>query len=86
MAAKTPVISSNSGGLPEVNAHGVTGFLSEVGDVQDMAKNALYILEDSARLERFKIAARKHAEQFSIEAVLPFYERIYEQLNAVRDK
>jgi L-malate glycosyltransferase len=51
-----------------------------------MAKNALYILEDSARLEQFKIAARKHAEQFSIEAVLPFYERIYEQLNAVRDK
>jgi len=86
MAAKTPVISSNSGGLPEVNVHGVTGFLSEVGDVQDMAKNALYILEDSARLERFKIAARKHAEQFSIETVLPFYERIYEQLNAVRDK
>jgi N-acetyl-alpha-D-glucosaminyl L-malate synthase BshA len=86
MAAKTPVISSNSGGLPEVNVHGVTGFLSEVGDVQDMAKNALYILEDSARLEQFKIAARKHAEQFSIEAVLPFYEDIYEQLNAVRDK
>ena len=86
MAAKTPVISSNSGGLPEVNVHGVTGFLSEVGDVQEMAKNALYVLEDPTRLELFKIAARKHAEQFSIEAVLPSYERIYEQLNAVRDK
>lgn len=86
MAAKSPVISSNSGGLPEVNVHGVTGFLSNVGDVLDMAKNAIYILEDSDRLLEFKNNAREHSKKFSIEEVLPFYEKIYKDLDAERDK
>jgi len=77
MAAKTPVISSNSGGLPEVNVHSVTGFTSNVGDTDDMAKNAIYILEDDTRLQEFKVKAQEFAKQFSIENVLPLYEEVY---------
>ena len=77
MAAKTPVISSDSGGLPEVNVHSVTGFTSNVGDTDDMAANAIYILKDDTRLQEFKIGAQKFAKQFSIENVLPLYEELY---------
>jgi N-acetyl-alpha-D-glucosaminyl L-malate synthase BshA len=77
MAAKTPVISSNSGGLPEVNVHSVTGFTSNVGDTETMAKNAIYILEDDQRLEEFKIRAHENARKFSIEKILPLYEEVY---------
>jgi len=77
MAAKTPVISSNSGGLSEVNVHSVTGFTSNVGDTDDMAKNAIYILEDDTRLQEFKVNAQEFAKKFSIENVLPLYEEIY---------
>jgi N-acetyl-alpha-D-glucosaminyl L-malate synthase BshA len=86
MAAKTPVISTNSGGLPEVNVQGVTGFLSDVGDVQDMAKNAIHILKDKETLREFKLNAWNHSRQFSIDQILPFYEEIYERLNNDRDK
>ncbi len=82
MAASTPVISSNTGGLPEVNIHGETGFLSEVGDVEDMAKNAIRILEDAPRLETFKNNARNFAHRFSLEKVLPVYEDMYKELKA----
>ena len=78
MAVKTPVISSNTGGLPEVNVQGVTGFLSDVGDCEDMAKNALYILEDDNRLNKFKQNAFENAKRFSIDKILPEYERIYD--------
>ncbi|MCF6223219.1 MAG: N-acetyl-alpha-D-glucosaminyl L-malate synthase BshA [Flavobacteriaceae bacterium] len=78
MAARTPVISSNTGGLPEVNLHGKTGFLSDVGDVDDMAKNAIYILEDDKRLEAFKDNAYAYAQKFSIENILPKYEKLYQ--------
>ncbi|MCF6346684.1 MAG: N-acetyl-alpha-D-glucosaminyl L-malate synthase BshA [Flavobacteriaceae bacterium] len=77
MAARTPVISSNSGGLPEVNVHSVTGFTSNVGDTDDMAKNAIYILEGDIRLQEFKAKAQEFAKQFSIENVLPLYEEVY---------
>lgn len=86
MAAKSAVISTNSGGLPEVNVQGVTGFLSEVGAVKDMAKNTLFILENSERLEEFKAAAHKHAQKFSLQEILPYYEKIYRKLDALRDK
>lgn len=86
MAAKTPVISTNSGGLPEVNVQGVTGFLSEVGDVTGMAKNAIHILKDLETLRTFKLNAYNHSRKFSIDQVLPFYEEIYERLNKDRDK
>jgi N-acetyl-alpha-D-glucosaminyl L-malate synthase BshA len=80
MAEKTPVISSNTGGLPEVNIHGVTGFLSNVGDVDDMAKNAIYILEDDQRLDEFKKNAYDSAHQFSIDKILPKYEEMYRRV------
>lgn len=80
MAAHTPVISSNTGGLSEVNFNGVTGFLSDVGDVDDMAKNAIYLLSDAKRLEQFKNQAFESAQQFSIETILPKYEKMYERV------
>tara|TARA_R110001592_G_scaffold76250_3_gene230259 strand:+ start:13528 stop:14661 length:1134 start_codon:yes stop_codon:yes gene_type:complete len=80
MAAETAVISSNSGGLPEVNVHGVTGYLSDVEDVEDMANNALKIVKDDATLLQFKQNAKEHTKQFSIKNILPVYEDIYESL------
>ena len=77
MAAKTAVISTNTGGLPEVNIPGVTGYLSDLGDVQDMAKNAISILKDDKTLENFKENAREHTKRFSLENILPVYEEIY---------
>lgn len=79
MINKVAVISSNAGGIPEVNKHGVTGFLSEVGDVDDMVKNALYILEDDAVLETFKENAYKEALKYDITNILPLYEAVYEK-------
>lgn len=77
MAAKTPVISTNTGGLPEVNIQGQTGYLSDLGDVQDMAKNAIQILKNTDTLERFKANAFQQAEKFTLDEVVPKYEVIY---------
>ncbi len=78
MASSVPVISSNTGGIPEVNIHGVSGFLSNVGDVADMTKNALYILSDAARLKTFKENARKASLKFDLHTIVPQYEAVYE--------
>jgi N-acetyl-alpha-D-glucosaminyl L-malate synthase BshA len=80
MAVGVPVISSNTGGIPEVNIDGLTGYLSDVGDVEDMAKNALLLLENPKKLEEFKKNALERAGFFSLEKVLPMYEAIYEDL------
>ncbi|NIJ44934.1 N-acetyl-alpha-D-glucosaminyl L-malate synthase BshA [Wenyingzhuangia heitensis] len=80
MAARTPVISTNTGGLPEVNIHGVTGFLSDVKDVNDMAKNTLKLIETRDILEGYKQNAFERAKTFSIDQVLPQYEAIYKSL------
>lgn len=77
MAANTPVISTNTGGLPEVNIHGITGYLSNLGDVADMSKNTISILKDDATLSKFKQNAKAHTKQFSLENILPVYEEIY---------
>jgi len=77
MAMRVPVISSNTGGIPEVNIQGVTGFLSEVGDVYDMAKNAMYILEDESTLQNFKQNAYERSKVFDLEKILPLYENLY---------
>ena len=77
MAAGSAVISTNTGGLPEVNIHGKTGFLSNLGDVSDMAKNAILIAKEAATLEVFKENAKKHTKQFTLESILPVYEEIY---------
>jgi len=80
MAAKVPVISTNTGGIPEVNIHGFSGYLSNVGDVEDMAKNALAILKDDNTLNQFKQAAYQQAQQFDILKILPMYEELYQGL------
>ena len=79
MSSSVAVISSNTGGIPEVNVNGVTGFLSNVGDVQDMAKNAIYILEDPERLEKFKNEAKRVSGEFAISKIVPMYEQIYQR-------
>src|SRR5665213_461852 len=63
MACKVPVVSSNAGGLPELNIDGVTGFLKDVGDVDGMAERAIYILEDEGRLKQFKNSALARAKE-----------------------
>lgn len=80
MAVEVPVISSNAGGIPEINIHGKTGFMSNVGDFEDMARNAIYILEDDARLKEFKKNAFAQAKTFDIDNILPLYEAYYEQV------
>lgn len=77
MAWSVPVISSNSGGLPEVNFHGISGYLSNVGDVDDMALNALKILSDETTLAQFKANALEVAKKFDIKIILPLYENLY---------
>lgn len=77
MAAETPVVSTNTGGLPEVNIQGVTGYLSNMGAIEEMAKKAIYILEDDNRLAQFKENAFNQAKQFSLDKVLPLYEDVY---------
>lgn len=78
MACGVPVISSNTGGIPEVNKHGVSGFLSNINDVEDMSKNAIYILSDPKRLETFKKNAIIEARKFDIHQIVPQYEKIYQ--------
>jgi len=80
MACKVPVISSNTGGLPELNVEGKTGFLSDVGDVDAMAANAIYILEDNDRLEQFKDAALERAKDFQLANIMPLYEQYYQEV------
>ncbi|RLD30042.1 MAG: N-acetyl-alpha-D-glucosaminyl L-malate synthase BshA [Bacteroidetes bacterium] len=80
MACGVPVISSNTGGIPEVNIQGVSGFLSNAGDVKDMTKNALHILKDEDVLKVFKSNARAEAAQFDIHSIVPYYEAIYKNV------
>ncbi|MDT0641858.1 N-acetyl-alpha-D-glucosaminyl L-malate synthase BshA [Zunongwangia sp. F363] len=80
MVNGVPVISTNTGGLPEVNVEGVSGFLNKVGDVQKMAENAIFILEDKERLKKFKENAHREAEKFDINRIVPQYEELYQSL------
>ncbi|MFY8172244.1 MAG: N-acetyl-alpha-D-glucosaminyl L-malate synthase BshA [Sphingobacteriaceae bacterium] len=80
MACKLPVISSNAGGIPELNVDGVTGFLNEVGDIDGMAANAIHILENQERLDAFKTRALAHAKTFDIALIMPQYEAFYQEI------
>ncbi len=79
MACEVPVISSDAGGLPELIVQGVTGFMSPVGDVEDMTKHALFIL-DKNNLPKFKENALKRAQEFDITKILPLYENYYHKI------
>ena len=85
MAARTPVISTNTGGLPEVNIHGKTGYLSSLGDVTEMANNAISILKNQETLEIFKQNAKEHTKRFSLDNILPIYEDIYKSCYKKQD-
>jgi L-malate glycosyltransferase len=86
MACGVPVISSNSGGLPEVNLAGVSGYLSAVGDTACMAQHALHILSSAETLASFKLNALKTAERFDIHYILPLYEAVYQRAIALKTK
>lgn len=77
MASGVPVISSDSGGIPELNINGVSGFVCPVGAVDKMAAKALAILNDDLVLQKFKIEAQKIASNFDIHTVMPKYEFVY---------
>jgi L-malate glycosyltransferase len=80
MACQVPVISSNTGGLPEVNINGETGFTSNIGDVEDMASNALKLLQNDTLLQQFRANALAQAQRFAIDNILPLYENHYQQV------
>ena len=80
MACGVPVISTNAGGLPEINLQGKTGYLSNVGDVEDMSGNALLILRDDEQLKHFKKEAIAQARRFEKQHIIPLYEKLYEQV------
>ena len=80
MAAEVPVISSNAGGLPEINENGFSGFLCNVGNVADMSEKAIEILSDEQKHKRFKQQAFHQAKKFGIENIVPQYEALYERL------
>ncbi len=86
MINRVAVISSNTGGIPEVNQHGVTGFLSEVGDVKDMSNNAIKLLSNEKLLHEFKQNASHVASNFDILNILPLYEEVYEKAYKSRYK
>ena len=77
MACSVPVISSNAGGLPEVNDDGFSGYLSDVGDIESMASNSIKILKDDLVLAEFKKNALTTAQKFDIKKILPLYEDLY---------
>jgi N-acetyl-alpha-D-glucosaminyl L-malate synthase BshA len=79
MACGVPVISSNAGGLPELNIHGQSGYLSNVGNIDEMAKNALKILENSDTHQSFKRKAKENALRFETKSIVPLYEEIYKK-------
>ena len=80
MACEVPVISSNVGGLPEVNINGVTGYLSAVGDIEDMAANTLRLLKHPDELARFRANAAKRAHDFDLASIVPLYEDYYQEI------
>jgi N-acetyl-alpha-D-glucosaminyl L-malate synthase BshA len=82
MACGVPVVSSDTGGLPEVNIHGVSGLLNAVGDTRTMAENAYLILKDAATQQRYREGALEQAKRFDLHHILPRYEALYEQVVA----
>jgi glycosyltransferase involved in cell wall biosynthesis len=79
MAAGVPVISSNAGGLKEINIEGETGYMGNVGDVSAMSKRALDIIRDNETLKAFKNRAAVHAKKYDIGNIVPLYEKLYER-------
>ncbi|MBK7097979.1 MAG: N-acetyl-alpha-D-glucosaminyl L-malate synthase BshA [Sphingobacteriales bacterium] len=79
MASRVPVISTNAGGLAEVNIEGQTGYLADIGDIKTMSRKAIEILKDDDTLNAFKQRAFEHAQTFNMESIIPQYEAIYKR-------
>lgn len=79
MAAGVPVVSTNAGGLGEINVDGVTGYMGNIGDVETMSQQAISILENDERLLQFKTNAAEHANKFDIQTIVPLYENLYQR-------
>ncbi len=86
MVHGVPVISTNTGGLPEVNKQGYSGFMSDVGDVDDMAKNALYLLKNEELLDKFKEQARDLAKTYDLNQIIPDYIKLYEKALVMKEQ
>ena len=82
MAAGTPVIATNTGGIPEVVTHGINGFLSEIGDVESMSRQAISLLSNPALLQQYSNAAKEQAIKFDIVNIVPQYEKLYAEVLA----
>jgi len=82
MAAGAPVIATNTGGIPEVVTHGCNGFLSEIGDVESMSRQAISLLSNPALLQQFSNAAKEQAIKFDIVNIVPQYEKLYAEVLA----
>lgn len=83
MAAGVPVVSTNAGGLPEININGVTGFLSDVGDVDNMSRNIITIFSDGKAFEEMKKHAIEQAQKFDIDTIVPEYEKLYAKVTGL---
>jgi len=80
MALEVPVVSSNAGGIPEVNEDGVTGYMSEIGDIEAMSRNAIKILSDPETHSLFRANAYKKAQTFNVKSIVPQYEALYDKV------
>ncbi len=80
MACGVPVISSNAGGLPEINKNGITGYTCDIGDVACMGQHAVHVLKDTQRWNEFSRNARETAMKYSLDAIIPFYEKYYQRI------
>ncbi|MFN8320066.1 MAG: N-acetyl-alpha-D-glucosaminyl L-malate synthase BshA [Saprospiraceae bacterium] len=80
MACEVPVISSNAGGIPEINIDGETGYMCEIGDIDKMAERTIELLSDEKKLAIFRENALKQAQRFHIDEILPYYEKFYHKI------
>ena len=83
MAAGVPVISTNVGGLPEININGVTGFISDVGDVGNMSSNIIALFQDDKAFQEMKRHSIEQAQKFDIDKIVPEYEKLYKKIRGL---
>ncbi len=79
MALKVPVVSTNTGGLPELNINGNSGYTSDIGDIDSMASNAIKILSDKSLKKKYRSQAFENAKKYDIKKIIPLYEKVYDE-------